>query len=233
MAGVPRPVVQVALDGRHDAGDDLRRHPGEAGRGLARAGVEHALGMRPERAERPVRRIARDREHLGPDLPAEPARELLARREDAVVQLGDLGQVVAHEPHLSRHLRVVGDDHHRAAGDPAQLAHAALAPLVPVVDGEDGHRGIDAVVAQRQPVRARPDGRRELRGALRRHHIAGLDGDHVAVARLVGAGARADVDHRAGVTQRRLDARAQLRILLAGAGVAAADGVVAGAAHQG
>ena len=113
--------------------------------------------MRPERAEHPVGRVAPNRHDLDACPAAQPAGEQLGRREDAPVQLGDLGQVVGHEPHLAADQRVVGEDHDRVAGDAAQLLDPALQLVVPVVDREHGHRGIGAVVAQRQVGRARAE----------------------------------------------------------------------------
>jgi hypothetical protein len=48
---------------------------------------------------------------------------------------------------------------------------------------------------------------RQRRVALRPHLSSGLDRDDVSVGRLVGAGTRADVDHRAGVAEGRRELR--------------------------
>src|SRR6266487_6842831 len=66
VARVPGPVLQVALDRRYDAVDDLRGHACEAGGRAACLGVEDPLGVSPEGTERPVGRVAVNR-HL-PDV---------------------------------------------------------------------------------------------------------------------------------------------------------------------
>ncbi len=154
-------------------------------------------------------------------------------REDRVVDRCDLGQVVGHQPHRGADARVVGKDHDRAACDTTQLADAALLLGVPVVQGDDRHRGIDAGVAQRQVPGASADRGDTMRRALRGHHIAGLDRDHVAVVGLIGAGAGADVDDHARVAERGVDERGEAWILATGAGVAHADLVIARPSAEG
>jgi len=147
--------------------------------------------------------------------------------EDTAVELGDLREVVAHQPHLAGDRRIEGEDHDRTPRDAPQLTDPPFAVEVPVVDGEDGGGGVHRVVAQRQLLRARPDRRREVGGSLRGHHVTRLDRDDVAVARFVGPGARADVHDRACVAEGSVDAGAHTRILAPGLGVAGSDRVVA------
>ncbi len=52
-----------------------------------------------------------------------------------------------------------------------------------------------------------------MRRTLGSHHVAWLYGDDVAVQGLIGAGSCADVDDGAGVSERRLNAGANSRIL--------------------
>jgi hypothetical protein len=115
--------------------------------------------MRPERAEHPVRRIARDGHDLDTRPPSEQARDPLGRRKRPAVELGDLRQVVRHQPHRTADLRVVREDHDGLAGDATQLLDPGFQLVVPVVDRDHRHRRIDAVVAQRQRAR-RSRGRR-------------------------------------------------------------------------
>ena len=84
------------------------------------------------------------------------------------------------------------EDHDRSAGDPAQLGQARPGRL-PVVDRHARHRRVDGVVVQRQRLGTRRDRRRGAGGALGAHRRARLDGQHPAIARLVGAGPGADV----------------------------------------
>ena len=78
------------------------------------------------------------------------------------------------------------------------------------------------------------DRRRAPARALVRHDVARLDRDHVAVTRLVRAGARTHVDDGLGVAERRVDARGELGVLATHPRVPAADRVVPGRAlgHQ-
>ena len=142
---------------------------------------------------------------------AEPAGERGRRGKDAAVELVQLGQIVGHQPHRARDLGVAGDEHDRPGGDATQLADARLLRAPPVVDRQDRHRGVDGAVAQRQRLGGRAQRRRQRARPLRCHDVARLDGDDVAVARLVGAGAGAHVDDGARVAERGHDAREQAR----------------------
>jgi hypothetical protein len=86
------------------------------------------------------------------------------------------------------------EQHHRTAGDPAQLGQSP-GLVGPVVQAQDRHRGAEGPVGERQRLRGRADARRRVGRTLRRHDQRGLDRDHPAVARLVRAGARAHVHH--------------------------------------
>jgi hypothetical protein len=108
-----------------------------------------------------------------------------------------------------------------------QLVDAALLSGVPVVQREDRHRGVDAVVAQRQVIRRCANRRRPVGRPLRRHHVARLDRYHVPVRGLIGAGARADVRDAARVAERRVNPPGDPRVLATGPGIAPADGLVA------
>ena len=101
------------------------------------------------------------------------------------------------------------------------------------MEREHRHRRVDAVVAQRQIVRARADRRRALRRALGGHDVARLDRDDVAVARLVGARARADVHDAARVAERRLEPPGDPRVLAPRGRVALPDRLVAVASRPG
>ena len=91
---------------------------------------------------------------------------------------------------------------------------------------EDGHRGVEAAVLERQRLGAPLHDRRRVRRALGDHHRGRLDRRHLAVGRLVVAGAGADVDDRAGVAERLPDRRRDPRVGRASARVGAPDVVV-------
>ena len=116
-------------------------------------------------------------------------------------------QVVADEPAVGQRGEVELEHDDAPAGDAAQLAQA-LRALGPVVVAEHRHRGVEGSVGERQRLGASPGSRGAASGrALGDHHLRRLDGDHLAVARLVRAGPGADVDHGARVAQRGVDRR--------------------------
>ena len=93
----PRAVRDVALEPRHRRLDDVRGLDCQARHVRADTGVEIRQRPLPGRAQEAVGAVLRDRD--GPDLGAAhrlgDGRE---RREARLVEHGDLGQVVAHEP---------------------------------------------------------------------------------------------------------------------------------------
>jgi hypothetical protein len=97
---------------------------------------------------------------------------------------------------------------------------------------EDGHRRVDAWVAQRQVVRRGANGREAVGPALRGHHVTGFDGDDVAVVGLVGTGARANVHDAARVAERFIDPLGDPWVLAARRRMALANHLVA-IAHAG
>jgi hypothetical protein len=119
--------------------------------------------------------------------------------------IGDLlGEVV--ELPLDQIVQFEGEDDDRAAGDAAQLGQAAGAVL-PVVDGDAGHRGVDRVAVERQRFGRAGERRGGTGGALGAHRRARLDRQDPAVAGLVGAGAGTDVQDHPRVAQCCLDRR--------------------------
>ena len=143
---VPRAVRQIATDLAHDALDDLGPHARKTGRGSASVRVEYALGMRPKRTQHPVRRVARNRHRLDDHFAPQPFGDLLGARKDSMVEFGDLRQVLGHQPHRAADARIVRQDHHAVARDSTKLSNAARLGVVPVVHGQNRHRGIDTVI---------------------------------------------------------------------------------------
>jgi len=65
-----------------------------------------------------------------------------------MVEGGGFVHVIADEPHVVADDWVEGHDDDGAARDPAELADGRHGSIVPVVDGEYRHGGIDAAVTQ-------------------------------------------------------------------------------------
>ena len=88
------------------------------------------------------------------------------------------------------------------------------------------HHGIERAVLERQLLRPALDDRSGAGGTLRDHHRAGLECHHLAVGRLVVAGAGAHVQHGAGVAERVPDGGGDPRVGVARVRVGPADPVV-------
>ena len=95
-----------------------------------------------------------------------------------------------------------------------------------MVDGEDGERGVDGLVGNRQRLGDAPGGGCRAVAALGEHHRARLDGDDPAPDGLVGAGARPDVHDGLRVAERPVDLGDDARVTAAVAGVPLADSLV-------
>ena len=177
--------------------------------------------------EEPVGAVPRDRHglHPGPDRGSPLAQRWVAAR-----QAHELGEVVAHQP-VAGQRRLVPlkhDDAPRHARHLEQAGHR----VAPVVVGEHGHGGVERAVTEGQRLGLRGDARRRAGRPLRPHDGRGLDGDHVAVRRLVGPGARADVHDGARLAERRPDARRDARLGAPRTSVIDADLVVQRTAHR-
>jgi hypothetical protein len=182
VARVPPAAREVAFHRGDDTRDDGGIHPCEAGRCRPRRRVEDALRVRPERSQHPIRSVARDHNGRDDDAAAEPFGEQLGHGKDAVVERGDLGEVVRHEPHRAAHARVVGQDHDRPARDAAELAHSALPFVVP----RCSVRIAMAASTLRSPSGSEPAEAQtasKRRRTLRNHDGARLDRDDAAVGR--------------------------------------------------
>jgi len=128
VAGVRGAVREVAEHGVHRSAADCAVRAREARRVGGDALVEHAFGCAHSHAKVQsgvVREIGTTSARVpGPSHAASCAH----RGEAAAVLLGDLGQVVARQPHARGDRRVEGDDHDAAARHATQLPNAALAP---------------------------------------------------------------------------------------------------------
>jgi hypothetical protein len=93
---------------------------------------------------------------------AERPADGLDRRDAAALELDQLGHVVG-EPEADDRLRVEGQDHHRSARDPAQLAEALLR-IRPLVHGQHGHGRVDRAIVERQRLGHGVDRRSQMEG---------------------------------------------------------------------
>ena len=153
------------------------------------------------------------------------------RGHDFAVEGASLGEVVGDDPALDDDLGVDGQQHDATAGDPPHLGQPGI-EVLPVVDRQHAHRRIDALVAERQRLGDAFHGRARPRRPLGDHHRRGLDRDDVAVGRLVGPGAGADVDDAAGVAERGPDRRLDAWVGTAEVAVVDAHPVVGRIAHR-
>ncbi len=110
-------------------------------------GSRYARGPPPERAEEAVGAVVGDGHRAELEVVAERSHHL--GEHLAVQAVQERRQVVADEPEVLGDRRVVLEDDGAAAGDAAHLAQP-LRAVGPVVVGEDGHRGVDRVVGERQ-----------------------------------------------------------------------------------
>ena len=177
-------------------GPTLRPHRYRA----AHVFVQVRLGPAPVGLEEAVSAVPRDEHRLrpGPDRAGQ-----LGQRGPAGEKAGELGQVVAGEPEPVTPAGVAGvvREHHHAAGHAPHLAQPGDRVL-PVMNGGDGHRGVEGPVRERQALRGGGHARRRARRALRPHDRRRFHRGDVAVGRLVGAGAGPDVQHRPRVAER-------------------------------
>lgn len=110
-----------------------------------------------------------------------------------MIERRDLREVVGHQPHLARHHWVKGEDHDSLPRHPKHLGQPGLL-ILPVVERQDGHGGVDAVVGEWKGFGATDRGRGKRGITLRDHQFRRLDRSNVAACRFVGPTPRADVD---------------------------------------
>jgi hypothetical protein len=98
--------------------------------------------------------------------------------------------------------------------------------------GQHRQRRVEGIILERQGFGACLHDRRGLGWPLGDHLGGGLDGRHLAVRRLVGAGSGADIENRPGVAQRIVDPRGNSRVAAAVRAVANADAIVGDISHE-
>ena len=219
-----RPGRDVVAEGAHRPPLDLGPDPVPDGHPATHLGVQVGLGPTPVGLEETVNAVPGNDHRLHPGV--DRAR-LLGQRRPADEEAGHLGQVVAGEPEPVKPARfgAVVREHHHPTGHPPQLAQSGER-VGPVVHGGERHRGVERLVVEREAQRVRRHARRGAGRALRAHHRRRFHRDDVAVRRLVGAGARPDIQHRPRVAERGPDLRGDPRLGAPGDGVAVPDGVV-------
>ena len=155
-------------------------HQPERGAARAQAGIEIGGRALPVGIEESVRAVLRDGNRCHADGP-EPFLQILQRRHALVVECREAGEIVC-QPRPDR--RIECQQHDGAARHASHLAQARLL-VRPVMDREDCHRGIEALVREWQALGAGFDRPRRARLSLADHLDGGLDGGHVAVRRFV------------------------------------------------
>jgi hypothetical protein len=209
VLGVPGAAIEALGEVRYDAPLDVggKQRPDRLGGADLR--VQQRLGPAPERLEEAVGAVARRGDALYAGAPAERRRDVVDRGKARALERDALAQVLVlpggQEVELER------EDDDRPARDAAQLGQARGGRL-PVVDRDACHRGVEGVVVERERLRARVDRRRGAGRTLCAHRRARLDREQPAVGGLVGAGARADVQHRLRVAESGVDARGDPRV---------------------
>ena len=154
--------------------------------------------------------VDRDRHRRHRHRAAQHGGDVLDRGEPAALDRDDLRHVVG-QPEAGERVAVEGQDDDRAAADAAQLAQPGV-QIRPLVDRDRGHRRVEAVVVEREPLGRRVDRGGQVPRALCAHRGRGLDRGDVAVRGLVRAGARADVDDAPRVAERGVHVRGDARI---------------------
>jgi len=101
-----------------------------------------------------------------------------------------------------------------------------MVEILPVVHGEDRHRGVEAGVCERQRLGACAHHGAAIATALRDHRTRRLDRDDLAPARLVRSGSRADVADAPRVAERGFDLRGDACVGHATNHVAVSDPIV-------
>ena len=125
----------------------------------------------------------------------------------------ELGEVVVDDPKAREHQDIHGYDHDPPPDHPEQFAQTRL-DVRPAVHGEDGHRGIDGAICQRQIFgRGLQHGSR-VRRLLSDHDARRLDGQTPSVYGFIGVRACADVDDGLAITERVRDLAGEARVRL-------------------
>jgi hypothetical protein len=227
---VPRARFQVALERRHGAPLDLAVDEAPGRLGPAHGGVEELLRAGVVGLGEPVHAVDRHRQRRHAARPAQDRLDPADRGIAAPLGGDQLGHV-PRQPEPVQRVAVERQDHDRPAADPPQLAQAPVG-VGPLVDGDQGHGRVEAVVGEGQVLRHCVHGRGQVRGPLGAHRGRRLDRGDLPVGRLVGPGARADVDNRPRVAQRRVHVGGEPRVGPALHGVAGAARLVVKVACQ-
>ena len=180
-----RPRDKVVAEAAHRPLLGLRADPSPHRYPAAHPFIEVGLGLAPVGLEEAVGAVPGDghRLHAGSDRGG-----LLGHRGPADEEAGDLGQVVAAQPERMKPagVRVVVREHHHPAGHPLHLPQPGQR-VSPVVNGGEGHRGVERLILERKALGVGGHARRRPRRALRPHDRRRLHRGDLAVGGLVGA----------------------------------------------
>jgi hypothetical protein len=138
------------------------------------------------------------RTHLGIREPLEDAADRRERRKRVDDVLAD---VVASDPKIGLERRVERDDDSPSSRHASHLAESRV-DVVPVVECDDRHGGIERVVRERQTLGGSEHRGCSPRGALSDHDGGRLDSYYLTVAGLVRARAGAHIDDGSCVAER-------------------------------
>jgi hypothetical protein len=204
VALVPAAALEVCSQRFEAALALLDRHQVPAGAATPDLGVEEHLRTVPEGAPEGVLASVRNRDGLHARA-GQPLQLILERGHQFLVDLLQTGEVIANHPGLGPRQRVEGEDHDPLSRHPRHLRQPCRR-VVPVVDRDDRHRRVEAVVFKRQVFGSRLDRGRRARGPLGNHHLRGLDRRHLLSVRwLVGAGPGTHVNYAARCPESRFD----------------------------
>ena len=158
--------------------------------------VKELFGPAVKRFLKTVRAIERDGDRLYFTGRVEQADDPIDR-EIAFFFGGDDIWKIIDVPEAVECIGVECQDQYPAAGDAFHLQQSFLG-VGPMMSGDHGHGRVDGLVVEWKRLRCTNDGWCEMRGTLGPHGDGGLDSEHVPVSGLIGAGACADIEDRAG-----------------------------------
>jgi hypothetical protein len=158
MAVVPCAIVEVILEGRECALLPTRRQSSPDGLGAPNRGIEQRLWAPVIGLGETVATVGRNRDDLDSCV-AKNLGDGIDRWKPSTVVCGRLAKVVREQPVARLDHRVEGENHDGAACNAAKL-HQSLRGVLPVVNREDRHRGVDRAIVERQGFGSACDGRR-------------------------------------------------------------------------
>jgi hypothetical protein len=158
VAGVPGAVVEVAAELAEDPATICGSIRAKLDVAARAAGSKTRSGCA-QNASNIQSGVSRARDRFNGRTFPQPVCELIERRQCPPVERRGLWHVLGEQPHLSADRWLEGENYHLSASDSSKLLDASLLFLVPVMDRDHRHCGVDAVVAQRQGTGRSPGSR--------------------------------------------------------------------------